>query len=121
MININFLNDVLYSGEIYVYSLRWMLKGVPTIWLEAWWSDRIWRVCSFSECFPPKSAPGRKSQLYEILLISLSLYAVQFLPKVCINFNISDMAVAFRLYDIWQSGFIEREEVIEVIYTLLLM
>jgi len=36
-----------------------ILTDLPTLWLQTWWGDRIWRVCSFSECLPPRSTSSR--------------------------------------------------------------
>lgn len=90
--------------------------GLSFIWLKKWWGDRIWRVCSSSERLPSSSAPSTKSSLYMIDYSPLSVYACACHSEIncliCIkSLHIFDVAVAFRLYDIWQRGFIERDEV----------
>lgn len=68
----------------------------------------------------PQKAACKSSYLIKIFLycqcIWIKLYAIYTIWNLII---VCLMTVAFRLYDIWQRGFIERDEVREMILELL--
>lgn len=68
----------------------------------------------------PQKAACKSSYQIQIKII-LYCQCIWIRPRILkFDSNMSDvMAVAFRLYDIWQRGFIERDEVREMILALL--